>query len=128
VLGNSRLGKTELEHQFSHIALGPQGEQIHNLPPAGFGDGVENIGGRCRPSHGTSIFRHGNISSEKIDGFETISSRFEPLRPFGSALSRLSSQAEQPRELIEARVINTLAGGALAMAAYAVWPTRAPLS
>jgi hypothetical protein len=33
------------------------------------------------------------MSSEEIDGFETISSRFEPLRSFDSALSRLSSQA-----------------------------------
>jgi hypothetical protein len=35
---------------------------------------------------------------KKIDGFETISSRFEPLRSFGSALSKLSSQAEQQRQ------------------------------
>ena len=51
VLGNRRLGKTELEHHLAHIPLRAPREQIHNLPPPRLGDGVENIRGCRRPSH-----------------------------------------------------------------------------
>src|SRR5205085_11381460 len=65
MLGNSRLRKTELAHQFTHIALRSQGEQVHNLSPARFGDSVEDVGGCCGASHAGIIFRYGNMSSEK---------------------------------------------------------------
>ena len=38
VFGNRRLGKAEPEHQFRNIVLRPQGQQIHNFAPPGFGD------------------------------------------------------------------------------------------
>src|SRR5579859_1935513 len=63
--GYRRLRQTELDHQFSHIALRTLGKQLHNLPPTRFSDGVENIGGCRCPSHGAIIFPYGNISSKK---------------------------------------------------------------
>jgi hypothetical protein len=90
MLGNSRLGKAKLEHQFSHIALGPQAEQIDNLPPTGFGDGVENIGGGCCPRHAEKYIPISEYIKQKKDDVENIAGRFEPspeLQDIRSAIS-----------------------------------------
>jgi hypothetical protein len=51
VLGDGGLGETELNDDFGDVALGPLGEEVDDLPPTGFGDGVEDVGGCGCASH-----------------------------------------------------------------------------
>jgi hypothetical protein len=61
VFGDGGLGEVEGLHDLADRAFA-RGQEVEDVPPAGFGDRVKAVGGGGGAGHGRSVFRYRNMS------------------------------------------------------------------
>ncbi len=70
VFGDGGLGEAEVLDEVVDALTGGVGEEVDDVTAAGFGDGVEGVGGCGGSGHGGSIFLYGNMSRGSLKEIE----------------------------------------------------------